>query len=170
MNFYNLATQIFGALALVFWVFSIQTKAKSKILTLQMFANIFYAVQYFLLGAFSASMMNITSTVRSFIYERYETKKKKTPLIFLIIFCIVIIIIGIITYTSPLSILPILITLAYCITTWLNGTFATYITFVICAIIWIYYNISIGAYISVIGNIFEIISGIIALIRFRKKV
>ena len=42
------------------------------------------------------------------------------------------------------------------------------IFFVIAAFLWIVYNLHVGAVMPLIGNVFEIISGILALIRFKK--
>lgn len=169
MNYLNLYIQLFGSIALLLWVISIQISKKSKILIFQLFANVFYAIQYTLLGAYSAVFMNITSIIRSFIYSKYEKNNKNIPIQFMIFFCFMIIIIGFLSCTNLISIIPIIITLAYCIASWIRGSFCTRIIFVLCAILWIFYNISVHAYISVIGNILEIFSGVIALIRFRKQ-
>ena len=41
--------------------------------------------------------------------------------------------------------------------------------FIMGAIFWIVYNLHVGNYAPLIGNFFEIVSGTVAVIRFRKK-
>lgn len=161
-------SQIIGLLAIICWVMSIQQKNKEKILMNQMFANTLYTIQYVLLGAYSASAMNITSAIRSLVFYNDEKKHKQSKLTGSILIA-AIIIIGIITYSSPISIIPILITIAYTYSVWQSNLKITRIIFIIAAIIWIYYNLKVGAYISIIGNSLEIISGIISIKRFHKK-
>ena len=43
------------------------------------------------------------------------------------------------------------------------------VVMLICAFLWAYYNFSIGAYVLIIGNSFEVVSATIALLRFKKK-
>ena len=43
------------------------------------------------------------------------------------------------------------------------------IVFLLTAFLWLYYNITMGAYVAVGGNILEIISGTISIFRFNKK-
>ena len=161
-------SQIIGLLAIICWTMSIQQKNKEKILIYQMIANTLYTIQYSLLGAFSAVAMNITSAIRSIVFysDEKENNQSKTSCA---IFIVIIIILGIITYETPISTIPILITIAYTYSVWQTNLKITRIIFIIAAIIWIYYNLKVGAYISIVGNILEIISGIISIKRFHKK-
>lgn len=161
--------QILGGIALVCWVLSIQMKKKDKILKMQILANLFYAGQYFLLGAFSAVSMNLVSTIRSVLYAENETKGKENSNFSFIIFINVILLLGILTYDSLLSLLPIFITLLYTYATWQKNTKVIRITFLLAAFIWIFYNSMVGAYAPLIGNVIEIISGIVSIIRFDLK-
>lgn len=159
--------QILGILAIICWISSIQQKSKEKILIYQMVANALYTFQYFLLGAFAAASMNLTSVVRCLIFYNNEKKQHHTTHSFYI-FIIIILILGILTYSSPISLIPIVITIAYTYSVWQSNLKRTRIIFIIAAIFWIYYNLKVGAYISVVGNSLEIISGIISMKRFHK--
>ena len=87
-------------------------------------------------------------------------------ILYIIIFVIIVIVLGILTYDGYLSLIPIIITLFYTISSWMKDAKWIRIVFLIAAFIWIYYNYVVGAYICIIGNVFEIISGTLALIRF----
>lgn len=162
-------TQIVGILAFIFFILSIQLKNKGKLLLFQLLANLFYALQYILLNVMVAGSMNILSVFRCFLLYLYDKKKKNPPKIILYIFILIILTIGIITYDNYLSIIPICITLLYTISTWQDDMKSIRILFVIAAIFWIIYNLSVGAYTALIGNVFELTSGIISIIRYRQK-
>ncbi len=162
-------TEFFGGIALIFWAISIQTKEKSKILKLQSLANIFYMGQYFLLHAPSAAFMNLVSTIRGIVFYQKEKQNKPNTKLSLIIFISLIILIAILTCNTPLSLIPIAITIMYTITTYQKNTKIIRITFLMAAFVWIFYNLKVGAYAPLIGNIIEIISGTISILRFDIK-
>ncbi len=163
----NLLAQVILFIAFLFFISSIQMKEKRKLVFLQLIANLFYGIGYWILNVKTAVCMNFISVIRCIIL--YFTKKKKPPIIYLFILISLIIIIGIITYQNLLSIIPICITILYTISTWQDDMKVIRYLFIIAAIFWIIYNLYVGAYAAIIGNIFEIISGIIAIIRFKKK-
>jgi len=160
--------QILGVLAIICWVISIQNNNKKNILICQLLANFLYFIQYFLLNAFTASFMNLVSTIRCFVFYDDELKKNKTSKYSLVFFILIIILIGIFTFDRILSLIPILITLAYTYTSFQDNLSLTRYIFIIAAFIWIYYNFQVGAYVSICGNVLEIISGVISIIRFRR--
>lgn len=165
----NLVAQLFGFFAVVIWVFSIQRKDKKKILFTQMFATLLYTIQYLLLSVFSAASMNFTSCLRSFVFYKYEEKNKEISRSILFVFVFLVICLGIIFWDNYLSLIPIIITLFYTVSTWFKDAKWTRIFFLIVAFIWVYYNFVVGAYVCIIGNVLEIISGIVAFVRFRKE-
>lgn len=158
--------QLIGVIALIFWVISIQTKNKTKLLKFQNIANLFYAIQYVFLGAFSATGMNCISMLKGITFLKNEKMKKQSSKRQLAIFSILIIAIGIITFQSWYSIIPIVITLAYTYSTWQKNATIIRITFLVAAIGWIVFNTIVGAYSPLIGNLIEVASGIIAIIKF----
>lgn len=159
--------QILGFLAIIAWVVGILQKDKYSILMCQIVANSIYALEYFFLNVIAAGLMNLSSVFRCIIFFSYEKKNKKVPLSILLIFIIIILIIGIFTtYNNLLNFIPVIITVIYAYTLWQNNMLVTRLSFIITAIIWIYYNYSVGAYISIFGNILEIISGIISILKF----
>lgn len=161
--------QIISILAIFCWVISIQNKKKENIIVCQSSANALYAIQYFLLNVNSAALMNIISAIRSFVFYDNEKNKRKNSSYILAFFFIAIFIIGLLTFDGVISLIPIVITLAYTYSIWQNNLNITRYIFLISAFIWIFYNIQVGAYITVLGNLLEITSGIISIIRFRRS-
>ena len=164
-----IASLIFGAIALVFWIGSIQRQDKKKILFNQIIANSFYAVQYAFLHLFSAASMNMVSVVRSIVFYFYEKKGKSIPKWMLAVFVAVLALLGYLTYTNLLGLLPIVITVAYAYSMWQKNLVVVRWIYIIAACGWIVYNIVGRAYVSMVGNVFEIISGAVALYRYRAE-
>lgn len=154
-----------GVIALIAWIMSIQQQKKTKILMLQMVANVFYAIQYMALNAFSGCAMNIVAFLKGFIFYLNEKKEKKTSVIILLILIGITMILGVITYQNIFSIIPVLITILYTYSVWQEDIRIICIVFIVCACLWILYNVIVGAYLPLIGNIVELISGVIGLIR-----
>ncbi len=163
-----IVSNLIGMIALLFWVYSLQINDKKQIMKLQLLANIFYAIQYITIGAITAGMMNIISVIRYITFYKIEEKKKdqKLSIWILIAFIVSIILVGIFTYKSPMDLIPLGIVMLYTYITWQKNTKVIRYGIVIAAIVWIYYNFSVQAYISVIGNLLEVISGAIAIYRF----
>ena len=162
----NFWIQMIAIVAIFFWVISIQQKKQYKILLWQTISNLVYTIQYFLLGVYTASAMNLISTVRCFLFYKQKKERKKIKESWLIGFILLLIIFGILTYDGYLSLIPVIITIFYTISSYMKDAKWIRIVILIAAFIWIYYNYVVGAYICVIGNVFEIISGTLAVIRF----
>ena len=162
-------TYIFGFAALLVWISSVQAKDKKNILLLQALANLFYALYYYLLDYPSTALMNMISVMRCLVFAKSTQLKKQPHVIFLIIFILFIIIDGTLYTKSILDFLPLIATILYTISGWVKSTNTLRYTYIICACIFSYYNYNAGAYIPLIGNIGELISGTISIIRFNKK-
>ena len=162
----NYVIQLIGIVAVFLWVISVNYKEQYKILFLQALANLFYTIQYALLGVFSAASMNFSSFFRCYIFYRKRKQKENISKLWLIVFVLLVIILGLFTYDNYLSLIPIIITLFYTISSWMKNSTWIRIVFLIAAFIWVYYNYTVGAYVCIFGNVLEIVSGISSIIRF----
>ena len=161
--------QTIGIVAFILFVYSLQKKDKKEILFYQLLANILYAIQYISLGAYIAGILNVVTVTRCFIYYKYEKDKKEIPLFILITYILIIILVSIFTVDSYISILPSIINIIYIVSTWQKNTKVLRLSFMVAAILWIYYNLTVGAYTAIIGNTFEIISVSYACIKLNRK-
>lgn len=156
-----------GIISFLFYIFSLQCEKKSNILILQSIANIFYSLQYFLLNALTGAFTAIIAIIKGIVYNHYEKSNKIIPIIFPIIFILVLLIIFYFSYININSILPILINILLILFTYTSNLKHLRINALFCAILWIIYNANVGAYSALMGNILEIISAIISLHRFK---
>lgn len=163
-----LEAQILSLVAVIIFIISVSAPTKKQILLLQTISNIFYSASYFLLNLTTTALMNGVSAIRCFVFYKYTKNTKKIPFIYLIIFISLVIILGIISYQGLVSLVPIIITITYFISTYIKNEKYTRLALIICAIIWLIYNYNFSAYIAMIGNTFEIITGFIALQKYNK--
>lgn len=164
----KIISQILGLFGFLFFVFSIQMKNKKSILGMQLISNIFYTISYLLLGALPAVLIDIVSIFRCLTFTYYNNKKRKTPLFFVLLFISLSLFIFIFTFKDYYDALPIIISIVYIITTYSDDRMVIQNGFIIGGILWIIYNFHVQTYTPLIGNVFEIISGIVACFRFRK--
>lgn len=158
--------QIIGGFAISLWVVGLQVKNRKNVLLFQCAANFLYFLEYFMLGAISASLMNLFSTLRCLFFAKVDDKKAR---LFSILFVVVILFIFVFIYDGVLSLIPIIITIIYTISSSKSDAKWNRLCVLVTAFIWIYYNYKVGAYITILGNVMEIVSGTIALVRFKNK-
>ena len=167
MNVY--IAQIFGILAIACAVISLQFKKKTKMMFLQMVANVFYAIQYLVLHAYTAVATSLVTVLRCILFNKYDKARKKIPKKLSWFLIVIVLIIGVFSYDGYLSLIPLVTSISYIVGASIKSAKTYKIVFGICAVLWFYYNFKVGAFISTLGNIFEIISTIIALLRYKKK-
>ena len=159
---------IASVLGVILFVSSVQFKKKKDILLVQLFSSICYGTAYFLCSAYSGFTTEIIEQVKDFIFYKYENNNKKIPLYFLIIFIIILIFVGMFTYNGIASLCPLFINLAYFISTYMKNPKHIRLVVFFCGFIWAFYNFTVGTYIFIIGNTFEVLSAAVSLWRYHE--
>lgn len=161
--------QLCGIIALILTVISVQFKTKEKIVMCSVFANIVVAIQFFLLNAITGAIISIINTVRCLIFYYYKKKDMKPSLVVLVLFEIVAIVSGIISWQNIWSLIPIIVTVVYTYGLWQDNVIVIRITTGIAGLGWSIYDIIVRAYVGAIQEISQFISAIISLIRNKNK-
>lgn len=165
----NIFAQIIGVFASLIFAITPHQKTKNRILICQLISSLLFAIQYVLLGAFSAATTNMIDALKSMVFSKYASKNKKIPVSCLIIYVIIVIISGIFTINNFLSIFPIIAVILYTYAAWQDNLKMFRIINIFVILIWIVYNFYVGAYVSFFGNIVQLIFAVIAVIRFDIK-
>lgn len=165
-NYY--VAQVFGIIAILIVGYSYQQKKKNKYLILQLMANVCFILQFLFLDAYSGMYSSLISLVRTICFYFDEKKNNKIHLSYLLIFQVLIIICGILTYETILSIIPIIIASTYGIGMYVKDLRVTYSITTVNTIGWIFYNFTVKAHANFVGNIIELLFSIIGLIRMIK--
>lgn len=161
--------QFVGFIAILIDIYSIQKKEKKNILKIQIASTTAYAIQYSMLRAYAGVIPDVITIIRNAVFIKIGENKAKSSKIILMIFIVLILILGIFTYDDYFSIIPIVLSIVYTLAAWQNNTKLIRISYIFCAVLWIIYNIHIYAYISLVGNVLGIVSGIISLIRYKEE-
>lgn len=164
-----LLSQILGLIAFFFFLLSIQFQSKRRILEMQLLSNIFYTVSYSILKASSAVLVDCVSVLRCLIFYLYDKHGKKCPIFFLVFLIGLSLLVGFFTVKNVFDAIPIVISIIYIVTTYQNNLKIIQIGYIVSAVFWIIYNLHIGTYTPLIGNVFEMTSGIVAMIRMKRK-
>lgn len=159
--------QICAMLAIFVYSLGPHQKDKKGVLICNLTSNVLYLVQYLLLGAFTAVGINIIDFFQSLVFYRYAKEEKDIPLMWWIGYVIILITIGIFTFTNIFSIFPILLGIMVAYGIWQNNLKVYRIIMAINILGWLIYNVSVQAYVGACGNIFQLVSAIIAMYRFK---
>lgn len=160
----NILVQIIGFLGIATSVISFQCKRHDKIMLFRTLNEFIFAIQYFMLGAYTGMAMNIVGCVRNYIFSNQIKNDKKTTNS-VIFFGIMFFVFGILSWQGPKS---ILIIVAKILSTMAYGNKNT--TFVRCTILvtstsWLIYNASIFSVAGVLCEACTLVSIIAGLIR-----
>ena len=171
MGDYNLAfiiAQIFGAISIILNIVVVQFKTKEKILIGMIISNLVVATQFFLLNAITGGIISLINVIRCLVFYLFKRNNKKPSLPVLLLFEIIVIGSGIISWQNIWSILPIFATIIYTYGIWQDDVLTIKYISAITGLTWAIYDIIVRAYVGVVQGIIQFISSIIAIIRYKK--
>ena len=173
MNFITVTAQILGISAMLLTVFSMQCRSNRNFFICQELAGAFFTISFAMLGAWSGAVMNLFGIIRPELLRRGKIAKLKLTLIGLLALLII----------CSFSVLIIFDEKWYlCLIVGIAQTAGTYFMWTqngrnirLCQLfavspLWLMYNLllavpSIG---GILTELINIISGIAALVRYRK--
>ena len=156
--------QVFGYIGLVLTIAAYQCKKHKGVMLLKTSSELFFAVQYFLLGTYTGMAMNFVSSARNLTFS-YLVEKGKSTRPFQIIFCVLFAVFGIITWQNYLSLFIILAKLLTTVAYGMKNTKLLRYATVPTSIFWMIYNFSCRSSAGVICEILSLVSLISAIIR-----
>lgn len=162
------ATQLVGFLGLFINIIAFQFKKHQQIVLCKTSSELVFAIQYILLGAWTAAILELISVIRNLLFYKFVKKNiSTTPVI--VIFAIFVIVTGLATYDGAISLLPIgsklLTSVSYGLK---NERWLRIITLPSC-IMWIIYNLTVGSIGGALGDFLSLVSLLIAMYKFDFK-
>lgn len=130
--------QLLGLFYALFLFFSILGKNTKQILLMQTISFLFKSFHYYLLGGISGFVTSFISMLRNIIFYRI-----KENYILTIIFILIYLIIGIVTYNSFYSLLPVIATIVYTLIINYDNPKYLRLGMLFTSITWLIYNIYI---------------------------
>ena len=160
----DVLVQCIGGLGILASLISFQCKKHSSILRFRTFNEILFAFQYLMLGAYTGGAMNIIGCVRNILFSKQVAKGKKTT-VATVVFSIIFVIFGILTWQGAKSVLiivaKVLSTVAYGNK---NTTVVRSIIFVT-SMSWLIYNYSVFSIAGVVCEAITLISLVVGIVR-----
>ncbi|MBE6706020.1 MAG: YgjV family protein [Ruminococcaceae bacterium] len=164
----DIVIQIIGFIGMFLSIISFQSKSYQKIIWIRVASEFVFAVQYFLLGAYTGMATNLTSCVTNSIY-RERIKRGKKTLGFQIAFGILFAVIGILSWHGPVSLLVIAAKILSTVANGNSNPKTLRIFNLIINPLWLIYDIIVFSLAGIFSDAFTIISIIIAMVRLDKK-
>ncbi len=160
--------QIIGFIGMGFSLSTYHFKEYNKLVTIRIICELIFGFQFLLLGAYTGMITNFAAVFTNSVY-RYRIKKGKSTLVFQILFSVLFVTLGIITWAGPVSLLVIgaklLSTVAFGIK---NTKIIREINMVIQPM-WLVYDVIAGSIGGTISDVLAIISLVLAFVRLDIK-
>lgn len=161
--------QILSFLGMVINMVAVQLKTKKQILLTIVISNILFVISYILLGAYVGALTCGITAVEIVINTILENKGKKTPKALIIVYLLISISIGILTWGNIVDLLPIIASILFIPT--LIQAKERYVRLLILGnlIAWGSYDVIVRAYSAAISDLFVITSTVTAIYRYDIK-
>lgn len=159
-----LLSQIIGFMGTAFIVIGMQQKKYDHIVFCKIANSFLSSVHYLLLGGFTGMCINLASCFSNAVYW-HRNKKGKSTLVFQIIFGIMFVLLGLLSWHSPFSIFVILAKLISSIALGINNPKVIRILNLISFPCWLIYNIHMGSVSGICSDSLSIASVLIGIIR-----
>lgn len=162
-------SQCIGFVAAALLLLSFQQRTHRRIIAMQACSGFLFALQYFMLGAYEGMVGNLVGFVRSLTYYFRGKSKIVDHIACPIVFAILAGLGGMLTYSSPVSLLPMAAMIISSFVIWSPKTQQLRALTIPTSLMWLVYNIICSSYSGIVTEVLNQISIYIGLIRFRKK-
>jgi thiol:disulfide interchange protein len=165
----NVLAQLFGLLAAIALICSIQMKNKKTILIFMILGNGFFVINFIILHAYSGALICLVATIQTIISYIKTNNNKDFPRFLIFLFLLIFLICGLCTYKEIVDIIPIICSILFSLLIIQKKESNIRILTIFNALTWIIYDILVGAYTATFCDIFLLISAVIAIFRYDLK-
>lgn len=160
----KILTQIIGIAAMAASVYSFQLNKHKHIMIVQIIATALFGMQYYLLGAFTGAMLDAVGVVRDIVFYNKD-KKWASGNVWTVVFSLMMVVFGIVTYQGVASIFMIVSMVFNTITFSFTKPKLVRRTILIASPFMLVYNILTGSIGGIINEIFAEISSVVGMFR-----
>lgn len=161
---YFILAQVFALLSSTCLLISFWQKKRNKILFFQILDSTFDVLQYLLLGAYTGGAISLLGATRAYCFSKTTNKK------FLYLFLGLYIVASLVTFDGAISLIPLLAALIYTIVVWNKKEKNIRLYSIFVFMLWLIYDVLVGAYVNSITDIVLIVSNIMAFNKLDRKV
>ena len=166
---YYLLTQAIGFVGLVAFILSFQCKSSKRLILLFLYSNVCYAIQFIMLGGYSAGMTGMTAALNNVV--QYHAGKKWADWIgWRPVFCGLYVVAMVVTWNGWLSLLPCVASIVGNLVMWSqNGRLIRLSRLFIVSPCWLIYGACMGSLVGIVGQLLSIGSVLISIRRYGLK-
>lgn len=168
-----LIAQIFGIFSTFAAILCVQARTAGGVLLGQILANGFSGLSYGLLGSLSGAWVCILASVHSvlisFIRKLDESRRNKLILLVSVVFSIAYVVGSVVTFTRWPDAISCVCALLFVLTIAQEDASKMRNVMLVSMSLWVFFDISVGAYTNIITHASTIVSIITAKIRLDKK-
>lgn len=166
----KMLANVFSIIAMTLMFLSYQKMSKKDYLKIQIFSNLFFDIQYYLLNVKTILFSVAFFTIRSIVFYEYEKRSRKIPKYVFLCFMFILIPASLYAFFNhPNALITILIGALTTYGLWQKDLKKTYFIAIISACLWTCYNFTVGAYLTNIINAVEIIAAVIGIFKIKSK-
>lgn len=158
--------QAIGVIGLILVVISFQNNRRQLILIFLGSAQVFFAIHFALLGAWTASAMNIVGATRTFLFTQKGKKKWMDSKVWILVFVGLFWIAGVVSWDGWIGILPVLGMSIETVGLWLKNPTRIRFANLLPRPLWFTYNIIYHSYAGMLTETFLFISISLGIFRF----
>ena len=158
---------VIGLVGVALYISSYQFKNRKTIVAVFSLANLFYVVQYILLGAYSGMAMDSLALVSSLFARKMTNpiiRKYRKLIIIGLDLCMVVV--GILLYKNIFSLFSVAAVILETSALWCTGESKIRRLTLVASPFWLTYNLAFSAFGSAVGNMINIVSLVIAILRY----
>jgi len=173
MEIKEIIGQIFGVFGLIMFVFSFQCHNSKKLVLVQGIGGMMFFINFLLIGAYAGALFNLTILVRGLLYTKKDNmiwKPVLVELMFTAAYIYSLTLVGGDILQIVLITLPYLSLLIMSVLMWQEkGKMIRYFQVGVLSPSWLLHNIFNFTLGGILAEVFNIVSAIFSLIRFKNK-
>lgn len=159
-------SQIFATGSLIVTILSFWAKKKTHIFSFLVLDCVFLILSYMMLHEFSGAFTNSICLFRNLFTIFANSNSKYHKAIYYVLFAIVHSIICVVTFKSPVDLLPLVAALISCIYSYIKDEKYIRIFMATMVFVWLVYDICIGSYVSILTESISFTSALIAITKY----
>lgn len=160
-----LLAQLIGSVGTIIMIIGMQQKTYDRIVLSKILNSFFSSVHYFFLGGYTGMLINFASCFANGVYW-YRNKRQKSNLVFQILFCVLFVSLGMLSWHGWISIFVIIAKVLSSVALGIKNTRVIRILNLISNPSWLVYNIFMGSIPGMVGDSLITLSVLIAIIRY----
>lgn len=161
--------QCASVVGMILTVSSFQMKTRKTIILFQMMGSSFFLISYFLLGSWTGVYMNVVYLARDIVFYFQNDKSWARKKTWLYVFLLGSIVAGVLGYKNVIDLLPIIGACFSTIAMYMQRENMLRLLNMVASPCWLVYNISLLSSGGIICELFNLISLVVGLVRYRKE-